>query len=205
MDIAAEEIPEQEEVIPETTIEVNSEPTIVSKTMDTIEVEPETIEISGKEKILPHVEPQKIKYNRFRFKNDNNKSKLINTIQNIKGNITVIIDDKETESQNKPDIILKENGEVIGKINLLLCDRRDANLPEKYYIKLYFREFKDQGFYDKIKETLVNFFENFQHVNNQSRPPTSGGNRKKRRNPIRTHKKRKMEKRKKTSKRKHRH
>ena len=62
---------------------------------------------------------------------------------------------------NTADITLKHNGEVVGKIHLLLCDKRDANLPNKYYCKLYFYHFKNPQLFQAVKTALVNFFENF--------------------------------------------
>lgn len=171
----------------------------------TEEVEPKTIEISeqGKQRVLPYVEPQKNKFYRFRFKDESNKNELINKLKSILGdNITVDIDNKETESQNKPDILIKENGEIIGKINLLLSDRRNANRPEKYYIKLYFREFKTPESMNKVKEGLKEFFEKFQSTNKAPANTQQGGIKRTKCGPSRTHKKHKQIKRsRKTNKR----
>ncbi len=202
MESATEEIPKQEEVIVEQE-EISPEPIIEQESLPSNEVKAETVEITkeAEKRIIPHVEPRQIKINRFRFKNESDKSKLINIIkETIGNNITVKIDTNDNNLENKPDIILEDNGKVVGIINLLLCNHNDINVPEKHYIKLYFREFKDQELYNKIKGVLVNFFENFQHANNQTSPPSTGGNRKKRR-VIRTHKRKHISKRKKTIRR----
>lgn len=121
------------------------------------EIPPETVEIA-KAHIINHLKPQENKYWRFTFKNDLNTARLKSLIESIpEYNLTV---DFETP-QNKPDIVLKQDGNIIGKINLLLCDRRDANLPEKYYCKLYFYHFKNPELYNAVKTAVVNFFENF--------------------------------------------
>jgi hypothetical protein len=200
----SDEIPEYEDgaITPEPE-KVETNTSLESNTSN--EVEPDTIEISeeGKKRVLLYVEPQQNKFYRFRFKDEANKNKLIQKLQEILGtNITVDIDNKETDSQSKPDILIKENGNIIGKINLLLCDRRDANLPEKYYIKLYFREFKTLESMNKVKEGLKAFFENFQSNASNHTAIIQGGVKRTKRTPHKTYKKRKQIKRsRKTNKR----
>jgi hypothetical protein len=124
-------------------------------------VKPESIEIKNKEYILPYLKPQENKYWHFTFINQTYHDKLIQILENIPGyNITV----EYGIPQSKPDLTLLQNGEIVGKIHLLLCDRRDANLPEKYYCKIYFFDFKNEDLYEKVKNTMINFFENFKSV-----------------------------------------
>jgi hypothetical protein len=121
------------------------------------EIPAESIEIP-KDGIIQYLKPQENKYWHFMFKNEENQNELTNVLQNIPGySLTV----EYGIPQNKPDITLKMNDEIVGKIHLLLCDRRDANLPEKYYCKLYFYHFKNQELYNTVKTVLINFFENF--------------------------------------------
>ena len=120
----------------------------------------ETIEISeeAKKRILPHVQPQESKYYHFKFNSQSNIDKLTKVLQSVPNhNITATYG----VPKSSPDITLSENGQIIGKIHLLLCDRRDANKPEKYYVKLYFYHFKDTLLQNIIKNMLVSFFENF--------------------------------------------
>jgi hypothetical protein len=155
------------------------------------EVPAETIEISNKN-IINHLKPQENKYWHFTFKNEANKNQMTRVLQNIPGyNLTV----EYGIPVNSPDVTLKNNGETIGKIHLLLSDRRDANLPEKYYCKLYFYHFKNPELYQSVKTALVNFFENFKSNNK------TGGKRNKLHKKIKTHKKRPIYRRKKTLKR----
>lgn len=150
------------------------------------EIQPEIVEIS-RDHIINHLKPQENKYWRFSFKNESNTTRLKTLLQSIpEYNLTV---DFETP-QNKPDIVLKQDGIIVGKINLLLCDRRDANLPEKYYCKLYFYHFKNPQLYEAVKAAAVNFFENF-------KGDVSGGKRK----THKKHKKRRITYKKKTIKR----
>lgn len=135
--------------------EIPTETTIVEAEVEDKEIEPETVEFS--KNIVNHLKPQENKYWRFSFKNEANTNGLIKAIKGVQNNLTV----EFGLPQNTPDITIKgPNGEIIGKINLLLCDRRDANLPEKYYCKIYFYHFKNSNQYQAIKTAIINFFEN---------------------------------------------
>jgi hypothetical protein len=157
------------------------------------EIPAETIEISEKDKILPHIKPQENKYWHFTFNTDSNKKQLTDTLQNISGYNGLTVE--YGIPQNTPDITLKRNGEIVGKIHLLLCDRRDTKSPEKYYCKIYFYHFKDNQLYQDVKAALINFFENFKPI------VEKGGKLNKVIRRYKTHKKRRNIRRKKTSKR----
>jgi hypothetical protein len=162
-DIAApdEEIPELEETQQVDDI-ISSEP-LPPANLATGKVEPETIEIINKAAVLPYVVPQKSKFWHFQFKDANNQNELTKLLQSIpEFGLTV----EYGETQKSPDITLKDaqTQDIVGKIHLLLCDRRDANLPEKYYVKLYFYDFKSNQLYDAVKSKLTGFFENFKPV-----------------------------------------
>lgn len=166
------------------------------------EIPPETVDFS-KEKLVGNLKPQENKYWRFTFKNEDHSRLLKDTIKQIPDlNLTATFEIK----QNTPDITIKKDvvednehsGIEVGKINLLLCDRRDANLPEKYYCKVYFYHFKDQAIYQAVRAAVINFFDNLKSVNTPSKD--IGG----KRNKHKTHKKRRIVRRKKTSKRKQR-
>jgi hypothetical protein len=197
-DIAApeDEIPELEETQQVDDI-ISSEP-LPPKVLDTPKmlesgkVEPDTIEIVNKAAVLPYVKPQKSKFWHFEFISPENQKNLSNALTSSNTDLTV----EYGETQKSPDITLKRGSEIVGKIHLLLCDRRDANLPEKYYVKLYFYDFIDAGLYDNVKKSLLNFFENFKSSSNTAQ---QGG--KKKRRHHRTMKKRRVN-RKKTHRRK---
>ena len=129
----------------------------------------------------------------FSFKNEENKNQLTQTLQNIPGYDRLTVE--YGLPQNTADITLKMNDDVVGKIHLLLCDRRDANLPERYYCKIYFYHFKNQELFDAVKTAVVNFFENFKSGENKQ-----GGKRNKPHRKVKTHKKKRINRRKKTSK-----
>jgi hypothetical protein len=156
------------------------------------EVPAETIEISNKS-IIDHLKPQENKYWHFSFKNEANKNQLTQALQNISGYTLTV---EYGIPQNTPDITLKMNDNIVGKIHLLLCDRRDANLPEKYYCKIYFYHFKNQKLFEAVKMAVVNFFENFKGTGTKI-----GGKRNKPHQKVKTHKKKRINRRKRTSKR----
>ncbi len=159
----------------------NSDDIIIKK-----DVSAETIEISkdATKSILNSVEKQRSKYWHFQFKSDKDKEDFTRVLQNINGySLTAEYNDK----QNTPDITLRLGNEIVGKIHLLLCDRRDTNNKEKYYCKIYFYHFKDPKLYDAVKSAVINFFEGFQPSMTHSNIPlmnSSGGRR-----GRRTHKK----------------
>ena len=131
------------------------------------EVKPLTIEIANKKAVLRHVKPQESKYWHFKFIDPRHTSQMTNVLQSIQGyRLTV----EYGTPINTADIILKmndededesEDREIVGKIHLLLCDKRDANLPSKYYCKLFFFHFKNSQLFQDVKTALVNFFETF--------------------------------------------
>jgi hypothetical protein len=156
------------------------------------EIPAETVEITNYKSIIPYLEPQESKYWHFKFNdvaNQERLTKLLETIPEYKLTVDYGI------PQNTPDITLKMNDKIVGKIHLLLCDRRDANIPEKYYCKLYFYHFKNKKLFDTIKSMLVKFFEN---INKPTKQQKGGKSKNKR---YRTIKRRKHILRKKTNKR----
>jgi hypothetical protein len=153
---------------------------------------PETIEIQAKNKVLPYVEPQENKYWHFKF-NDINQNQLTTLLENIPGYIFTVT---YGIPQNSPDILLSTENEIVGKIHLLLHDRRDRGVKNKYYIKLYFYDFKNQDIYETVKNVLVDFFENFKPIRKVHSSSL------KRVNKHRTYKKKKQTNKKRTIRRK---
>jgi hypothetical protein len=169
-------------------IEKTTEESTVSEDKD---IEPETVEFS--KNVVNHLKPQENKYWRFSLKNESNTNGLIKAIKAVQNDLTV----EFGVPQNTPDITIKDpNGEIVGKLNLLLCDRRDANLPEKYYCKIYFYQFKNSNKYQAIKTAVVNFFEGLKGASTPSKE--TGGKRYKKRGTI---KRRRLANRKKSMKR----
>jgi hypothetical protein len=151
-----EEIPEYREEplpLPEREEEQEQEVVETPSAVEAPDIKPELIELD-KRKILPHVKPQKNKYWHFQL-TEGNQAKLqreLETIPNYKLTATFGI------PQNTADITLTQKNSIVGKIHFLLCDRRDANLPEKYYTKLFFFHFNDATLLNIIRNKLLNFF-----------------------------------------------
>lgn len=160
---------EEEEgpIIPITPPDIDLKPSIDNELPEQVEeeVKPETIEISNKNIILRHVKPQDSKYWHFKFNDIKHQNQMTNVLQNIQGyRLTV----EYGTPINTADITLKMDGETVGKIHLLLCDRRDTRNTDKYYCKLYFYQFKNNKLYQAVKSALVNFFENFRPITPKS-------------------------------------
>ena len=154
-----DEIPEfKEEAAPPPVQEQQpSEEEIETETVavEGVDIKPELIELD-KRKILPYVKPQQNKYWHFQL-SEGGQKKLqheLETIPNYKLTATYGI------PQNTADITLKQSEQIVGKIHFLLCDRRDANRPEKYYTKLFLFHFKDMNLLNAVRNRLLTFFNN---------------------------------------------
>lgn len=129
-------------------------------------VKADTIEISREatENILKSVEKQPSKYWHFQFKNTKDKEDFTAALEHAGYDLTVVYNEK----QNTPDITLLLKEQPVGKIHLLLCDRRDTNNKSKYYCKIHFYHFTDPNIYSAVKAAVVNYFEGFKSSNAQS-------------------------------------
>jgi hypothetical protein len=134
------------------------------------DIKPVSVEIANKKTILRHVKPQESKYWHFKFIDPRNTNQMTTLLQSLDGyRLTV----EYSFKINTADIKLIQNNietnEIVGKIHLLLCDKRDANLPNKYYCKLFFFHFKNYQLFQAVKAALVNFFENFKPAKKELR------------------------------------
>jgi hypothetical protein len=112
--------------------------------------------------------PQKMGYvqaqphTHFRLKNKSDRQKLLRIVENAStiGPITASYDygrkyDTDIVIRKKSD---SNSSKPIGKIHLLLFDRRDRYNSEKYYIKLHFFQFANDELFDKVKQAVTQFF-----------------------------------------------
>ncbi len=156
--------------LPSETETVSKENESNENTSESKGIQAENIEIANKN-VIKYLIPRENKKTHFTL-DENNEKKLTSTLKSILGNeLTVVYADKKKD----PGMTLLMDNIEVGKIHFLLCDAPNVNLPDKYYCKLYFYDFKNQDLYDKVKSILINFFENFNGQNN-----TSGGKRIKR-------------------------
>ncbi len=131
-------------------------------------IQAENIEIANKN-VIKYLIPRENKKTHFILDNIN-ENKLISKLKSILGDKLTV---EYAVKKKDPGMTLLMDGEEVGKIHFLLCDAPNVNLPEKYYCKLFFYDFKYQDLYNKVKSTVIDFFENFSGN-------TSGGKRIKR-------------------------
>ena len=118
--------------------------------------------------------PQKMGYvqaqphTHFRLKNKSDRQKLLRTVENASSE--PIVASYDYGRKYDTDIILRRKNDSnitkpIGKIHLLLFDRRDRYNTEKYYIKLHFFQFANDELFENVKDAVTEFF--------RSLPPTT--------------------------------
>jgi hypothetical protein len=166
-----DDIPEQ----PSSMMIMDSQPVDEKQQLDIIEpisdeeeykkdIKPDTVIILDKHqesrhraKLLKLVKPQSKKYWHFTFIRDSDKQNFKRMLESVPGyNLTAEYD----ERKDKADIILKDNGKIVGKIHLLLSDRVDIGKTKEYYIKVFLFHFNDQQLFNQIKSKIIRFFEN---------------------------------------------
>jgi len=119
--------------------------------------------------------PQKMGYvqaqphTHFRLKHKPDRQKLLRVIEDA-STIGPIVASYDYGRKYDTDIIIRKKTDSnitkpIGKIHLLLFDRRDRYNSEKYYMKLHFFQFVNDTLFDTVKQAVTEFF--------QSLPPTS--------------------------------
>jgi hypothetical protein len=120
----------------------------------------ETVVVQDYPNKMGHVQAQP--YTHFRLKDKLHRQKLLDI---IKGASTVgpIVASYDYGRKYKTDIIIRNEGDSgktkpIGKIHLLLFDRRDRYNIGKYYIKLHFFQFANSELFHSVKEAVTTFF-----------------------------------------------
>lgn len=119
--------------------------------------------------------PQKMAYvqaqphTHFRLKNKSDRQKLLGVIDSISDVVGPIVSSYDYGRKYDTDIIIRKKGDSnsvkpIGKIHLLLFDRRDRYNHEKYYMKLHFFQFVNDALFERVKQAVTGFF--------QALPPT---------------------------------
>ena len=120
----------------------------------------ETVVVQDYPNKMGHVQAQP--YTHFRLKDKLHRQKLLDI---IKGASTVgpIVASYDYGRKYKTDIIIRNEGDSgktkpIGKIHLLLFDKRDRYNIGKYYIKLHFFQFANSELFHSVKEAVTTFF-----------------------------------------------
>jgi hypothetical protein len=137
---------------------------IIYHTIDIMKpVDTQEVIISDPSSLFYLIEPQwplsnekaKHKFWHFKFVKDETEAQFTDVLEKLGKNITVTYN---YVGQDKPDVSLTENGELIGKIQFIHFDRRDRKNTSKHYIKLYFIKF-DANLVEKAKTSVVQFFD----------------------------------------------
>ena len=143
-------IEEVDEEIIENDKEVAEEPKKIS-------MQQETVPILHPQKLFSRIQPQEKKYWHFKFSNAVDGEALKQAIEHMEG-VTGVTATYNYGGQKHPDIHITRNMDTIGKIHFLHFDRRDRGIKSKYYVKIYFFEFTDATMFEKIKQIVIQFF-----------------------------------------------
>lgn len=118
----------------------------------------ETIEIPNPSSIFPHImacSNLPSKFHHFRFRHASDLNRMTQLLRQVDSNMEVI--HNETNKDNV-DITLQTRGEIVGKIQFLHFDRRDKDNKSKYYVKLYFYQFKSTSMFQQVMQVVKSFF-----------------------------------------------
>lgn len=120
----------------------------------------ETVVVQDYPKKMSYVQAQP--HTHFRLKNKSDRQKLLRTIEGASSE--PIVASYDYGRKYDTDIILRKktdsnSAKPLGKIHLLLFDRRDRYNVEKYYIKLHFFQFANDELFDNVKSVVTEFFQ----------------------------------------------
>jgi hypothetical protein len=120
----------------------------------------ETVVVQDYPQKMGHVQAQP--HTHFRLKQKSDRQQLLHTIEGA-STMGPIVASYDYGRKYDTDIIIRKKGESnstkpIGKIHLLLFDRRDRYNHEKYYIKLHFFQFANDTLFDSVKQAVTTFF-----------------------------------------------
>jgi hypothetical protein len=120
----------------------------------------ETVVVQDYPNKMGHVQAQP--YTHFRLKDKLHRQELLDIIKDA-STVGPIIASYDYGRKYKTDIIIRNEGDSntakpIGKIHLLLFDKRDRYRSEKYYIKLHFFQFANSELFHSVKEAVTTFF-----------------------------------------------
>jgi len=120
----------------------------------------ETVVVTNYTKKMGYVQSQP--HTHFRLKHQSDREKLLHAIQNA-STMGPIVASYDYGRKHDADIIIRKAGDSntakpIGKIHLLLFDRRDRYHSEKYYMKLHFFKFANDDLFNSVKQAVTDFF-----------------------------------------------
>jgi len=120
----------------------------------------ETVVVQNYADKMGHVQAQP--HTHFRLKHKSDRQELLRIIEGA-STVGPIVASYDYGRKYDTDIIIRKKGESsatkpIGKIHLLLFDRRDRYNHEKYYMKLHFFQFANDELFNTVKQTVTTFF-----------------------------------------------
>ena len=116
----------------------------------------ETLTMANPGRIFPHIMAQESTH--FQFKTKEMERRFQQMIEQIP-DLTVRFD---YGREDKSDILLVSSSDptqIVGKLHLLLVDRRDRGDPTKRYVKIHLFHMKDPQQFELVRHRIVGFFE----------------------------------------------
>ena len=116
----------------------------------------ETLTMATPGRIFPYIMAQESTH--FQFKTKEMERRFQQMIEQIP-HLTVRFD---YGREDKSDILLVSSSDptqIVGKIHLLLVDRRDRGDPSKRYVKIHLFHMKDPQQFELVRQRITNFFE----------------------------------------------
>lgn len=116
----------------------------------------ETLVMANPGRIFPYIMPQESTH--FQFKTKDMERRFQEMIEQIP-DLTVRFD---YGREDKSDILLvssSDRTQIVGKLHLLLVDRRDRGDPSKRYVKIHLFHMKDPQQFELVRQRITEFFE----------------------------------------------
>jgi hypothetical protein len=109
------------------------------------------------EALLSRLERQKHKYWHFKFTNDSDLDEFKNRIMKL--DPTTITVEHNYGGQRHADIVIRKNGNIVGKLHFLHVNRPDICDPKKFYVKVHYYYFTDKELMNDVKKAVQAFFD----------------------------------------------
>ena len=116
----------------------------------------ETLTMTNPGRIFPYIVAQESTH--FQFKTKEMERRFQQMIEQIP-DLTVRFD---YGKEDKSDILLVSSSDptqIVGKLHLLLVDRRDRGDPSKRYVKIHLFHMKDPQQFELVRQRVTDFFE----------------------------------------------
>ena len=116
----------------------------------------ETLTMTNPGRIFPYIMAQESTH--FQFKTKEMERRFQQMIEQIP-DLTVRFD---YGKEDKSDILLVSSSDptqIVGKLHLLLVDRRDRGDPSKRYVKIHLFHMKDPQQFELVRQRVTDFFE----------------------------------------------